>query len=181
MTRPRIVQLCPLSDPAEILDDWSGNLETISNHDARLLVGMEGYDHCNAAELLKHTWDGRPAERQARFAKMLREIFYPIIKDFHPSANGNWDAAMIQTMMAMGVDLDDRTMFDRAKDYYLNGEGNGAVRNYFKASGHCQESGRDQAHTQMGLDFLACAAEIAWNQGVDLYGAFDNRLLKGFE
>lgn len=55
------------------------------------------------------------------------------------------------------------------------------MRNYFKPSGQCQESGRGQGHTQMGLDFLACAAEIGWNQGVDLYGAFDNRLLKGFE
>jgi len=33
----------------------------------------------------------------------------------------------------------------------------------------------------MGLDYLACTCEIAWNQGADLYSAFDNRLLKGFE
>jgi hypothetical protein len=113
-----------------------------------------------AAEILD-AWDGWPEENQTRFEKMLREIFYPIIKDFYPSANGNWDASMIQTMLAMGVFLDDQAMFDRAKNYYLNGEGNGAVRNYFKPSGECQESGRDQAHTQMGLDFLACSAEIA--------------------
>jgi len=166
---------------AEILDAWSGTLESISNHDARLLVGMSGYKFVVAAELLKHTWDGWPREHQARFARMLREIFYPLIRDFYPSANGNWDASMIQTMLAMGVFLDDRTMFDRAKNYFLHGEGNGAIGNYLKPSGQCQESGRDQAHTQMGLDFLATACETAWIQGVDLYGALDNRLLKGFE
>jgi len=166
---------------AEILHAWSSTLQSISNHDARLLVGMEGYEYCNAAELLKHTWDGWPQADQAQFEKMLRDVFYPIIKDFYPSANGNWDAAMLQTMLAMGVYLDDQSMFDRGVDYYLNGKGNGAVRNYFKPSGQCQESGRDQAHTQMGLDFLACTCEIAWNQGVDLYSAYDNRLLKGFE
>ena len=112
---------------------------------------------------------------------MLREIFYPTIKDLYPTANGNWDAAMLQTIFAMGVFLDDREIFDHGVNYFLKGEGNGAVRNYFKPSGQCQESGRDQAHTQMGLDFLACTAEIAWTQGVDLYGSFDNRLLKGFE
>ncbi|MEM7386618.1 MAG: hypothetical protein AAF514_16900, partial [Verrucomicrobiota bacterium] len=48
-------------------------------------------------------------------------------------------------------------------------------------SGQCQETGRDQAHTQMGLDFLACSCEITWNQGLDLYSAFDNRLMRGFE
>ena len=166
---------------AEILNGWSSTLESISNHDARLLVGMEGYDFCNAAELLKHTWDGWPRSDQAQFAKMLRGIFYPVIKDFYPSANGNWDASMLQTMLAMGVYLDDRFMFDRGVEYYLNGKGNGAIGNYFKASGQCQESGRDQAHTQMGLDFLVCTCEIAWNQGIDLYGASENRLLKGFE
>ena len=166
---------------ADILNGWSTKLETISNHDARLLVGMEGYKYCNAAELLKHTWDGWSKDEQAKFEKMLRDIFYPIIKDFYPSANGNWDASMLQTMLAMGVYLDDRAMFDRGVEYYLNGKGNGAVRNYFKPSGQCQETGRDQGHTQMGLGFLACTCEIAWNQGVDLFGAYDNRLLKGYE
>ncbi|TWT42426.1 Alginate lyase [Thalassoglobus neptunius] len=166
---------------AEILNAWSNTLQSISNHDARLLVGMEVYENCNAAELLKHTWNGWPEAEQKQFEKMLREVFYPVIKDFYPSANGNWDASMLQTMLAMGVYLDDQAMFDRGVNYYLNGEGNGAIGNYFKPTGQCQETGRDQAHTQMGLDYLACTAEIAWNQGLDLYGALDNRLLKGFE
>lgn len=165
----------------EILNAWSGTLGSISNHDARLLIGMDGYDYCNAAELIKHSWDGWPEAQQKAFEKMLREIFYPTIQDFYPSANGNWDAAMLQTMLAMGVFLDDQAMFDRGVAYFLEGDGNGAIRNYFKPSGQCQESGRDQAHTQMGLNFLASTCEIAWNQGVDLYSAFDNRLLKGFE
>ena len=88
---------------------------------------------------------------------------------------------MIQTMLAMGIFLDDRAIFHRAVDYYLKGEGNGAIEKYFNDFGECQESGRDQAHTQMGLGYLGCAAEIAWKQGVDLYGASGNRLALGFE
>ena len=65
--------------------------------------------------------------------------------------------------------------------YYLTGKGNGAIGMYFKPSGQCQESGRDQSHTQMGLEFLANTCETGWIQGIDLYGALDNRLLKGFE
>ena len=166
---------------AEILDAWSEKLESIKNHDAALLVGMSGFHYCVAAEIVKHTWDGWPEDKQAQFAKMTREIWYPIIKDFYASANGNWDASMMQTMLAMGVFLDDQAMFDQAKDYYLTGKGNGAIGMYFKESGQCQESGRDQAHTQMGLEFLANTCETGWIQGVDLYGALDNRLLKGFE
>jgi len=146
-----------------------------------LLVGMAGITYANAAEILRHTKSGWDLRDQEHFERMLRVVFYNTIKDFYPTANGNWDASMIQTMMAMGVFLDDRAMFQRAVDYYLKGEGNGAISRYINNFGECQESGRDQAHTQMGLGYLGCAAEIAWKQGVDLYGAFDNRLALGFE
>jgi hypothetical protein len=166
---------------ADILNAWSKTLETIGNHDARLLVGMGGIHYCNAAELLKHTWNKWSNEDQDAFRTMLRQVLYPVIEEFYPTANGNWDASMIQTMMAMAIHLDDSSMFQRAVDYFLEGEGNGAVNHYFKPSGQCQESGRDQAHTQMGLEYLVNASEIAWKQSVDLYKAYDNRLAKGFE
>ena len=166
---------------AEILNAWSSELESISNHDAQLLVGMAGQLYCNAGEILKHRWDGWSGKDQKQFQNMLTKVFYPVIEDFYPSANGNWDASMLQTMIAMGIFLDDRAMFDRAANYYRSGEGNGAITNYFNEFGECQESGRDQGHTQMGLEFLANTCEFAWNQGVDLYGEADNRLLKGFE
>ncbi len=165
---------------AEILNAWSETLESVSNHDAKLLVGMGGLQFCNAAELLKHTWNGWPEKDQQAFRSMLQKVLYPVIADFFPSANGNWDASMIQTMMAMGIFLDDHAMFQKAVDYFLHGDGNGAVNHYFKESGQCQESGRDQGHTQMGLEYLVNSAEIAWKQGVDLYSAYDNRLAKGF-
>lgn len=166
---------------AEILKAWSVTLESVSNHDAKLLVGMGGLQFCNAAELLKHTWEDWPQEDQQAFKDMLQKVLYPVIQDFFPRANGNWDASMIQTMMAMGIFLDDHVMFQKAVDYYLNGTGNGAVNHYFNHYGQCQESGRDQAHTQMGLEYLVNSAEIAWKQGIDLYSAYDNRLAKGFE
>ena len=166
---------------AEILDAWSTELKSVKNHDAKLLVGMAGIKYCNAAELIKHTWDQWPAENQKRFASMLRDIWYPVIKDFLPSANGNWDGSMMQTMIAMSVFLDDRKMFERATNYFRNGKGNGALPRYLNDFGECQESGRDQAHTQLGLEFLANTCEIAWNQELDLYRELENRLLLGFE
>lgn len=165
----------------EILNAWSDTLKKVSGHDTKLLIGMTGVVFCNAAELMRHTYAGWAKPEQERFERLLREVFYPPVKDFFPAANGNWDASMIQTMLAMGIFLDDRAMFDRAADYFRNGEGNGAIEKYMSATGECQESGRDQAHTQMGLGFLGCAAEMAWKQGVDLYGAADNRLAVGFE
>jgi len=166
---------------ADILNAWSSTLKSVSNHDARLLVGMGGIHFCNAAELLKHSWNGWPGNDQEAFRTMLRKVLYPVIEDFYPTANGNWDAAMIQTMMAIGIHLDDRAVFRKGVDYFLSGEGNGAVNHYFNQFGQCQESGRDQGHTQMGLEYLLNSCEIAWKQGIDLYGAYENGLAKGFE
>jgi len=165
----------------EILNAWATTLKSVSGHDAKLLVGMDGVVFCNAAELIRHTSTHWLDADQKQFERMLREVFYPVIEDFYPTANGNWDASMIQTMIAMGVFLNDRAMFDRATNYYLNGEGNGAIQKYFNKFGECQESGRDQSHVQMGIGFLGCACEMAWKQSVDLYGAADNRLALGFE
>lgn len=165
----------------KILGAWSETLESVGGHDAKLLIGMDGIAFCNAAELIRHTSTHWSKPDQEQFEKMLREVFYPTIKDFYPTANGNWDAAMIQTMMAMGIFLDDRAMFDRARTYFLSGKGNGRITNYLNDFGECQESGRDQLHTQMGLGYLSCACEMAWKQGVDLYSAADNRLAQGFE
>ncbi len=165
----------------EILNAYADTLKSIGGHDARLLAGMAGITFANAAEIIRHTDAGWTEPDQERFGRLLREVFYDTIKDFYPTANGNWDAAMIQTMLAMGVFLNDRPMFQRAVDYYTGGEGNGAIGKYFNEFGECQESGRDQGHTQMGLGYLGCAAEIAWKQGVNLYGTLDNRLALGFE
>ena len=166
---------------AEILDAWSSTLKEIGNHDAKLLTGMSGFKYVVAAELLKHTSEEWSAEGQQQFAKMAREVWYPLIKELFPSANGNWDASMLQMIMAMGVHLEDKDMVQQANDYFLGGIGNGAIGHYFNDFGECQESGRDQAHTQMGLDFLSNTCETAWIQGIDLYGGLDNRLQLGFE
>ena len=47
--------------------------------------------------------------------------------------------------------------------------------------GQSSESGRDQAHTQLGLGNFGEAFQMAWNQGDDLFSLLDNRLLVGYE
>jgi hypothetical protein len=166
----------------EILNAWSGTLQHITGHDKELAASLYGFKYVNAAEILRYTYDGWKKEDIARFESLLRNVFYPVIKGFATFANGNWDTGCIKTMMAFGVFLNDRAMFDRAVDYYYNGSGNGRLTHYIiNETGQCQESGRDQQHVQLGIAHLAETSEIGWNQGLDMYGAADNRLLKGFE
>ena len=37
------------------------------------------------------------------------------------------------------------------------------------------ESGRDQAHTQLGIGHQAEACQIAWNQGIDIWSDLSDR------
>ena len=165
----------------EFLNAWSYGLDSVTNHNRQLKVGVAGAKYLNAAEIIKHTYKGWAQKDQKAFEKMILDVWYPVIVDFVPRYNGNWDAAIGHTMLAMGIYLDRQDIFDRAYNHLLKGETNGAINWYFSETGQCQESGRDQHHTQMGMGYLACACEMAWNQGLDLYGAYENRLLKGYE
>jgi hypothetical protein len=166
----------------EILDGWTATLKEIKGRDLQLAAGLYGFKFVNAAEIMRSTYARWPANKVIQCQAMMRGVIHPAIKDFAPFANGNWDTSCIATMMAIGVFCEDRAIVDRAIDYFHNGSGNGRLTYYIiNEAGQCQESGRDQQHTQLGLGHLAEACEIAWNQGLDLYGAADNRLLKGFE
>jgi hypothetical protein len=166
----------------EIMNAWSYQCKEINGKDAVLCAGIYGYKLMNAAELIRATYKGWNEKDIAQFKHLARDVFYPVIKDFATFANGNWDASAEVAMISMGVFLDDRAMFDRAASYYLAGAGDGALTHYvINDTGQLQETGRDQAHSQLGIGLLSCVAETAWHQGVDLYGAYDNWLLKGFE
>jgi hypothetical protein len=165
----------------EIVDGWVATLQRVGGADAVLLGSLGPFKLVNAAEILRYTGAGWPEEDARRFERLCREVFYPVLKDFAPFANGNWDTAAVKTVMAMGVFAEDRAMYERALRYYVDGAGDGRLTNYIYAGGQCQESGRDQGHTQLGLAHLGDAAEIAWHQGLDLYSYAGNRLLAGFE
>jgi hypothetical protein len=167
---------------AEILNVWSGTLREITGKDKELGASLCGFKLVNAAELLRHTYPGWSQTQSERCGRMLREAVYPAIRNFATFANGNWDTGCLKTIMAIGVYLDDRELFNQAVNYYRQGAGNGSLAHYvINPAGQCQESGRDQQHTQLGLAHLAEACEIAWHQGLDIYGEQDNRLRHGFE
>jgi hypothetical protein len=166
----------------QILNAWSSSLREVLGKDRELGASLAGFKLANAAELMRTTYpDWSPQEIRACQA-MLRRAICPAIEHFASFANGNWDAGCIKTQMAIGVFCDDHKIFERAVEYYDRGAGNGRLTHYIvNAEGQCQESGRDQEHAQLGLGHLAEACEIGWHQNLDLYGAAENRLLRGFE
>ncbi|WP_369392173.1 alginate lyase family protein [Streptomyces sp. CG1] len=175
-----------------ILNAWSATLTTVTgNADRFLAAGIYGYQFANAAELVRE----HPDFAFTRFKRMLRTVFRPMNIDFLTRHNGavisnywaNWDLCNLASLMAIGVLLDDRATFRRAVAYLEHGQGNGALKNAipvrYDAQGlaQWQESGRDQGHTVMGIGLLGAICEMAWNQGVDLYGYDHNRFLHAAE
>jgi parallel beta-helix repeat protein len=164
-----------------ILNTWSSVLWDFDDNDAKLLAGWTGHVFCDAAEILRSGHSGWKPEDIRQFKKMLLTAYYPLIKDFFPEANGNWDAALMHTVLSIAVFCDDHPMFDKVIDHFMRARGNGGVTKYIYPDGQCEESTRDQGHTQLGLGELAGVCQVAWTQGVDLFGAAGNRMALGFE
>ncbi|AEV99442.1 hypothetical protein A4D02_26755 [Niastella koreensis] len=165
-----------------IINAWSATLKSITGRDAVLMAGLGPFKMVNAAEIIRYTNAGWLEADIQQTEKHFREVIYPVLKDFAPFANGNWDAAAIKTVMGIGIFCNDRFIYERALQYYVNGSGNGRLTHYvINETGQVQETGRDQAHAQLGIALLSDCCEMAWHQGLDLYGYANNRLLKGFE
>jgi hypothetical protein len=165
----------------EILDAWSSTLADFFENDAMLLAGWTGGELCNAAEILRATYPGWNGESITQFKKMLLTVYVPLLRGFYPEANGNWDAAIMYTMLSIGIFCENRPMMEEVYHHYRVGPVNSGITRYIYPSGQCEESTRDQGHVQLGLGYLARTALVAWNQGVDLFSEADNRLALGYE
>lgn len=160
----------------EIINAYASTLQRFDGHDAPLCC-IQGYWLVRAMILLK---DYQTSE----WSSMVRRTMLPTINKFEadsPYANGNWGAIVNRLRLACGIFLEDKAVYQAAIDYYLHANDNGSLPKYVSETGQCQETGRDQGHAQLGLGALCETCEMAWEQGDDLWGALDNRLMKGLE
>jgi len=118
--------------------------------------------------------------------------------------NGNVDLTQIDAMLSIAVFNDDEAEFNLGLQrletrlpayFYLKADGGvpaiagdgGEVNKFWSnptlwVDGLTQETCRDNGHhTQFGLASALHAAEIAWNQGVDVYAEHSDRLVAALE
>ncbi|MFF5188973.1 alginate lyase family protein [Streptomyces sp. NPDC000345] len=172
-----------------ILNAWSAKLTSLAGSADRFLAaGLYGYQAANAAELVRD----RPDFELERFQKMLTAVFAPLSESFLTDHNNavvtnywpNWDLTALACVLATGVFCDDSARVGRAVEYFKKGAGLGSVRNAIpvvREDGLAEwlEAGRDQGHALLGVGLMGTVCEMAWNQGIDLYGYDDSRFLKG--
>ena len=188
----------------EIINAYADKLQRLDGHDAPLCL-IQGYWLCRAMmeekPLSNSPREGKgtissgdtsgnaalpPTEGagSGAWTAMLRRAMIPTMNKFEadsPYANGNWGAIVNRFRMAAALAMGDTVMYRAAIDQFLHANDNSALPHYVSQTGQCQETGRDQGHAQLGLGALCDICEMAWQQGDDLWGALDNRLMKGIE
>jgi autotransporter-associated beta strand protein len=175
-------------------DAWSSRMTNGVGGDSNwaLGAGICGYEFAVAGEALHGytNWSQTSISNYCNFLKIFAGGNDAFLQNHNGTCDShywcNWDACNVASLMACAVFVDDTNMFSRAVAYCTQGKGNGNLTSaawYVHTNGlaQWQESGRDQAHTMDGVAWLGVACQVAWNQGVDLYGFDDNLFLRGLE
>jgi len=168
----------------------------------KLQAGWLGSLLGEAAEIMRQhpRWSAR---RTTALQAMFRRSFYPHL--MQASAwNGNVDLTQVNALLAIAVFNEDRAAFDlgvarlerRSAAYFylqsdsmppaIDGDG-GNISAFWShpvrwVDGLTQETCRDNGHhAQYALASALHSAEIAWNQGVDVYARQASRYVAAME
>jgi hypothetical protein len=155
----------------------------------KLHAGWIGSLFGPAAEIMR-AYPGWAAADMAKVQEMFRRAYYPQLKTVS-TWNGNVDLAQIEALMNIAVFNEDSVEFYqgikrlqlRNPAYFYLAADPGSSRNYGGSSypgswsaptkwvdGITQETCRDNNHhAQFALASAIHAAEVAWNQGIDIY------------
>ncbi len=158
-----------------------------------LAAGMCGYLFAMGGDLLYDYPGWAPADK-ALYQDMLANRMYGGVNYFLTYHNGtcgthyrgNWDLDNITALLAIGVMADNTNIFNQGIEYWTNGVGVGMIARSVNhvhpdGLGQTEEIGRDQAHNIDEIYGLTYFSQIAWNQGFDMFGYDDNRVLRGLE
>jgi Alginate lyase len=167
----------------QIINSWSYTLKSISSSsENKLQISWKWFPFMNAAEILKYTYNNWSSTDRAQFEKILRNLIIPkLVTGTNPR---NWETYGAMERMAVGIYLNDQSMFDRAVsdtraliNGYISARCGGPVgmarETCRLGNNNTSCAGGDLGHTQMGLTGLVQAAEMAKKQGIDLYGYAD--------
>jgi hypothetical protein len=164
-----------------IMNAWSLPLKAVRGAGFNLQSGLMIPQLMGAADLIKSGCDRWDEEDQARFRAFSEVVLLPHVINLRISINGNHDCATNMALAALGIYLDDEFLFNRSLNYHLHSKGYGSIAHYFLANGECQEDGRDMGHSRIGVRFFARIADMARNQGENIYDRFDYRIASAME
>lgn len=72
-----------------------------------------------AAEIIRHTSNVWPAASVKRFENFLKTVHYPVIKKGRTVlSGGNWELAMAEAAINIGIFTNDKKIFDQGKKLF---------------------------------------------------------------
>jgi hypothetical protein len=164
---------------AMIIDSWATNNKAFHGKNAPLEGGWGIASFARSAELLKYSWPGWQASGvEERFTAWVNKLIMPNLQ--HDMLNklplANWQATVAECLAQLSVLTGDRALWGQAMTWWHK-----VMDAYITPCGECGETKRDLFHSQFGLGGLIQLAEMAWQQGVDLYGYRNNILFTAME
>jgi hypothetical protein len=193
-----------------VLDAYSKKAVKHKGLNSPLMVAFVASVMTRAGELMRYLppkglWKAKSVKR---FGQFLRKSYLPHIKKGRSYSGGNWEMAMSEAVMNIGIFLNSRSVYKqgiklwkrRMRCYiYLKSDGalprkpptyswwkkKDLLNHWFKQSefvdGLAQETCRDFSHTMYALSSASNAAETAHIQGDDLFGLEQKRLVATHE
>ena len=163
----------------DILDAWATTHTTWLGPSVHLHAAWRGGMMVRAAEILRYTYPGWTEENTNHCEAYFQNVLYPEFRRPGPLRAANQGANNLWGAVQVAIFCNDQQKFQDCLEAYLN-DPCGGISNSLP-NGQCGDSGRDQGHAAAMIGNLAASAQIFFSQGVDVYGALDNRLLKMME
>ncbi|HEB27069.1 MAG TPA: hypothetical protein ENI05_04755 [Porticoccus sp.] len=154
------------------------------NGPSKLVAGIHIGHLYHAADLLRSWGTSWPQSEQDDFSEATRRLFVDDLKDYSVTFGGNWQLAEGYSLLAIAVWLDDKALFlETVRHFHQSSpiKDDARLDIYLLPNGQNHESTRDQLHAQMGILAAAQLAQIAFNQGIDLWEGEHYSIGRAFE
>jgi hypothetical protein len=160
----------------DILIAWATTNTTFNGNEAGLAMGDHARSFGGGASILRGTWPGWTAADTTTVKNYFANVLWPNCQaNLNITGPCNKGDIAMEAGIAIAVFCDDTAKFDHIVNMYRTYHGAG-LRDTLP-TGQLGETGRDGGHAFGALNGLAFVAEVAYQQGVDLFSELDNRLL----
>jgi fibronectin type 3 domain-containing protein len=160
----------------DILIAWANTQTIMGGNQAGLALGDLAIAYGGGSSILRGTWPGWTDADTATVKNYFLNVLWPAcaasVQVVGPANKGDIN---LMSGIAIAAFCDDTEKFNFIINTYRTYPGAGLPN--ILPTGEMGETGRDAGHAYGGLLGKAFVAEVAWQQGIDLFSEGDNRLL----
>lgn len=164
----------------DILISWATTHTEWLPGETYLTMGYESFRVFEGADLLRGAWSGWTESDTDILKAYFRNVW---LNPLHlnvpgPLRSANQGMSQFAAAINIAVFIDDKNLFDQLLYIFRTDASCGLLSSL--PNGQVGDSGRD-AHDQGQIMLWARSAETFWQQGVDVYSEYDNRILAAGE